>query len=874
MNNDTYSEIKEKLEKIKQDSILENVFWEEISKSKDDIWLYPLFKEGFLTSYNKMSYWRPSEYLEKLSIENEKNPNPEITKILKEIIEDYIKHNFGENRNGNIDHTFLKIIFSLPKDDMKMEYIDAVEAMLSNRDNILIQGEISENILKKAGSYELDCFLRLLEIVLKFKIENYGIESAYLDNLFEEVLKNNKEMIAKLCAFDAAKIGLKTISSAIKEDKYQFASISSITPHVQNIFEDNYDILLVFFIREMLEYEYSKNEKQKIADVVNVLLHENHVIFKKIGFHLINFAYDDLNEYFWNIGFNPLNVFGARHEIYELFKNNSIKFNDEQIKKIICWVDNSNYIKKITNEGVSEEVSAYQKLRWFQSLEKSENQEIKERLIECKKFHSEEIEYPDFGVIHTKLETIIPKYEKSFCDKKVEKIIECLDEMKEKDEFELMGSFRICVSKNPLKFIEKLNYFVESSEKIQYELILGLSEAKKVELDGDNLAIGLSSFKKILEFVNTILIQKLVDKTLDSENYLINMIPLLISEFIPDDEEDFNNISSDLKKVILLLLNVSKDNEKIDEKNLSFNILNSTSGRIYDLLFVYIYNEYYKSNREIDKEIKKVIEKEINKQSTSFLYNIGLYFIYLCRADKTWVKNNIDLIFSETCGKYSFLGYLRNPHVHKDIYHLLKKKSYYKKALKENFHDVKFTSRLIEHICLFDLKDMEIDDEKSLINFLIHNKKPEQISILSNTVYRMNIPENLAKQLWIKIYESLLDGEDEEFCKIMAATIHFMKYITKLDDDYTNLIVNISKCDLSKVNIYKIIKMLEKHANESAQNVGRIFGVLSEKTPLRPKDSIDVIMKALNLHCDVNLVNRICNDYINKGHIQFKKYLK
>lgn len=873
MDKDIDNGIKEALEKIKDNEILENIFWEEIAKSKDDIWLYPLFKEGFLTSYNEMPYWRPSEYLEKLSIENKKNPKSEITKILQEIIEDYIRYDFGENRNGIIDYVFLKIIFSLPKENMKMIYVDAVETMLSNGDNILIQGEISENILKKASSYKLSYFLRLLEIVLKYKIENYDIESAYLDDWFEEVLKNNKVMIGELCSFEAAEIGLKTIYSAIKEDKYQFTSISSITPHVQNIFEDNYDILLVFFIREMLEYTYLNNEKRKIKDIINELLNKNHAIFKRIGFYLVNFAYNDLNDYFWNINFNPLNVLGARHEIYELFEKNSIKFDDEQINRIIQWVDNSDYIRKIVDEDVSEEVLAYQKLRWFQSLEKSKNQEIKEKIRKYRMFYPEKIEFPDFGVIHTKIETIIPKYEKSFCDKEIKEIIECLDEMKEEDEFELLGSFRICVLKNPLKFIRELGSFTESSEKIQHELIMGLFEAKKVELDGDNVAIGLSSFKKILNFVNVVLNQKLADGTLDSENYLINIIPTLLNEFIPGEEKDFNNISNDLRKAILLLLNVSKYNEKIGLENLSFNILNSTSGRIYDLLFVYIYNEFYKSNRKIDKKFKEIIEKEIKKQSISFLYNIGFYFIYLCRADKTWVKNNINLIFSENSWKYTFLGYLRNQYVHKDVYNFLKKKSYYEKALKKDLNDVKFTSRLIEHICLFDLKDMDIDDEENLINFLIYNKKPEQISILSTTVIRMNISEDLVKKIWIKIYESALDCDDKQFCEIMSATIRLMKYIQKLDDEYAKLILNIAKCDLSPIHVRKIVIMLEEHVNESVDNVGRIFAVLSKKTPLHPKNSINVIMENLKIHCNVNLTNRICDDYIKKGHIQFSKYI-
>ncbi len=358
---------------IKKDEPQRNYFFKCLASTNNPFpWLKPLKEKGFFNPANNpkpqkvadnkelytIPYWSVLGYLENVAVKNKENPSEEITNLLLEIIQDIIDcQSKNEERidNYRTDWIVIKIIFSLPIEKISNNHIEFLKTALNSKwDSLLISSEIKETILPKLlheGENAKNLMLELLKVILDFKkVKNKFIYSekeffeytSIMDEYsFFDTLMTHKAQIAKVCGVDAIEIAIQKMKTIINENEGQFSplDIPTVEDHPQTMLPKKYPNQLVYFVRDVLSY--IKPEDRKSA--TEKLLKEEHPIFKRIAFHTINHYYEDLNHLLWNYKKNPLDETSVKHELYELFKNHAKEFSDEQIKKIIEWIETKNY---------------------------------------------------------------------------------------------------------------------------------------------------------------------------------------------------------------------------------------------------------------------------------------------------------------------------------------------------------------------------------------------------------------------------------------------------------------------------------------------------------------------------------------------------
>ncbi len=332
---------------------------------------------------------------------------------------------------------------------------------------------------------------------------------SYMDEYsLNEALSVYKPKIAELCGISAASIALEIIRSIIKEDKNQFSyySIITIENHPQNINTEEFEHQLVYFVRDMFE----KSNPIKIKLIIQNLFNEDHSIFKRIALHIIDYHYNVLNEIFWSLDENPLDNSQLKHELYTLFKNNSNNFTEQQIDKVINWIESSNYYipKDILNDKKKVDILlAYSKREWLSSLLDINNQNVISLNNKYSKINSYELNHPGFNFWSESgwVEYKSPIKKEDLLSKSNEDIANYLNNYNNIEDWGtnsldgLLETFRAYIVDDPNKFLINLKPFLHIKRIYQCELLSGFLESwnKKMDFSWDNL------FDYIFEIVNS-----------------------------------------------------------------------------------------------------------------------------------------------------------------------------------------------------------------------------------------------------------------------------------------------------------------------------------------------------------------------------------
>ena len=403
-------------------------------KLQSPYWLKPLKEKGYFNPQSnpvpqevpdqpgnwKIPYWNILDFLENVANKNAKEPDEEITNTLSEIVNliiNYKDENGERIDNYRTDWIILKIIFIFPIKKIGKEHIEFIRnALKSKWDNTLIASEIGETVIQKLiNDRAKSLLLELLAVILGYKkvkgVSEDEYESIMDDYWLSDALKKHKLGIAGLCGIQSASIALKTIKAIIKEDESQFDNvwIPAIEDHPQNTFPDRYECQLVHFVRDLFELSDIEQTKGKIEK----LLKEEHPIFKRIAIHTINRHYKDLNDLFWDWTGDPLSERRLKHEIYELLKSNCSSFNNEQIEKVLEWIESKEYYipdEFKDDEEQKEKIKAYSKRKWLSALLESKNTKIINKYEEYTKITPAKIGHPsfDFWMGKTRIGSISP----------------------------------------------------------------------------------------------------------------------------------------------------------------------------------------------------------------------------------------------------------------------------------------------------------------------------------------------------------------------------------------------------------------------------------------------------------------------------------
>lgn len=898
---------------IKNDKNLENYFFKKLSLSSNPIsWLKPLKNKGYFNPENNpkpkeipdnkgyftIPYWDILLYLKNVAEKNEETPSEETTDILLNIIDSII--NFKDKDGKRVDnyHTdlaIIDIIFSLPIEKIDENHIKFIREVLNSKWNTanMVTYEIYKSVLPKLIAKEArEIILKLLNVILDYKKmeekildkKTFKYKSIMDEYLLNELFKKYNSKIAKLCGIEAAKIAISKIKSILKENdksKFNLFWIYTIEDNQNLLLSKRYEKLLTYFVIDMFKFSNPK----KIKEEIRSLLNEKHPIFKRIAIYIINHHYKDLHQLFWNWSqqINPLEEKELKHELYELFQNNCIDFSDEQINKILDWIESKKYyIEDIKND---KNLLAYKKKEWLSSLLKTEKSNVTEAYNKYNQISPEEIEHKGYDVWigefnWEKEETLSIK--KEFLNKSNEEIAKYFAKLPKKNEFS--NALIDITSENPEKFSNNLQPFLKVQRIYQYALLAGFNKAWQSQKE--------INWEAIFDFISKIISE---DKFWNDENYergynyknwIIDEIAELIKNGTKNDEYAFNpKFLPNTEEILLNLIEKTKSNPP-DLYDLVNSVLNSTKGKIFAAMVNYSlrYARLYKKedNEKWPINIKNYFTKNIQNRANSsleFSVILGEYLLNLYWLDKQWVINNINKIFpqnSEGHWKATFTGYLFYSNINKDIYFLLKKNGHYFKAIETDFSDSHILERLIEHICIGYIEDWEeLDKEDSLISQLIENKNIDQLlEIVSffwgfkNTYFEEKIKEKV-KPIWKKLYElAKQNKEDKKYHRLISHLSLWLSLIDTIDDETFEYLKFSAKFVNVDFNTQFFIEYLLEHSSKTPKKVGEIYLEMLDANiyPTFEKDNIEKIVKTLYENKEKDIANRICNLYFSNGY--------
>lgn len=911
--NSMNQEIEGLIKKAEKDEIWKSYLFEKLAKIDDPSkWLATLKQKGYFDPRNNpcpqakgegyiaIPYWEAMGFLMRVSEFNKINPKEEVTDSLTGIIDSIISYkdeNGKRIENTRTDWALTKMIFDLPIDKIKDDHVEFVKTALNTKANtILISHEISERIFphlieKKSKKILLD----LLNVVLDFEINDnsytHEITSIIGDYYLSQIMEKFGHDLLEICGLELYGLLVMKIKRIISLNENSFSAIITIEESPQNI-SDHYKTILISLLRDLLIGQQPKDIEGKVVE----LLSESNSIFKRLAICTIDRGYSDLKDIFWKLEVNPLDEHMLKHEVYELFKNHSSDFSNEQILRILDWIEKEDFsaLKEYykNKDPIELERSiAYHKKEWLTSLLNTDNTSVKESYAKYSEVAPEEIEHPGYIVWTSGVTISTPRLENLEVElrgKTNEEIVAYLKTYKrEPDKWEdimsiaesLAISFSDYVRKNCAKICESFEPFIDLPPRLQNSLLSGLLEALKGKEKID--------WYGVLNFCLELLEKTPFWETDNQEkDETVKKIARLIDSGTRDKSTAFDQQYLPLAERILINL-ASNDRSKPPQiMNLFTSVLNSAKGEIYSAMIVYSLRYANVRNEKVWKEeIKTYFESDINKNVAPIeLYvTLGRYLLNINYLDSSWVKANIDKIFPkdrEEFWKGTMTGYFYGlDKLYADIYDLLRRANNYSKALDTDFEDDFVSRRAVEHICIAYLNGLEnIAERDSLICQIVDTPKVRKTAELVNFVWR--IREKLSKEqkgrtivLWERLVERLLPLEDEtENSKILSSLSNWITVIDDLNQRSVDLLKISARHIESNFNLFSLIDNLSKLVEDKPREVGEILNeAITQETVLFHKvEQVQKIVTILYEKQVTDTANEICEKFWKKKQFFLK----
>ena len=903
-------EIINTLKNILSEEALHSYFFKNLHSTK---WLVPLKTADFFDPRNNplpeevpdrpgyftIPYWSILSYLEIISKEDRKTPDREISQTLLEILNDIIIYrdkNGDRIDNYKTDWIMLVILSNLPSDLISGQHIEFIKDSLHSKwGSDLVASDLGKELIPVLiKDNRRDLIIQLVDVMLDYRKIDDQLGDKYFPVMdpywLAETLKEHKPNIARLCGIEAAQKGVNKMKRILSEDNTRFHNslISTIENHPQIHFPERYEVQLVQFVRDMYEYYPTSVE---IKGYVKSMLLEDHPIFKRIAFHLINKHYDALSDLFWKYEGNPLEVL-LTHEIYELLKDHCRNFSSEEIDKILDWIEREPLPDEILKD---EKHIAQIRKEWLHALLCSNNTKVQDQYGYYNAIFPYELDHP--GHFHwmesSSVSDTSPITAEELGLKSNAEIAEYLKAFKDEGKF-VLGTFsemsltdtlKQCVMNNPDKFSKDLKPFLDVHSIYVIRILWGLTEAWRNMQE--------FAWDEVIEFMWQLIEPDSFweeQHKKEKRNYrssIIQAITDLTKEGMQSDGHAFNPaLLPKAKKLLLQLLEKVKSDLR-DNTNIVTSALNSTKGHIYEALLKYSkrFAHLYKQSVENkwDDEIKSAFNMRLDRRidsSLEFSVILGRYLPNLIYLDRQWVTDNIDKIFPKdnpTHWEATMRGYLYSAvRVYEVVYQLLKSTGDFERALDTDFKDKYVTERLIQHISISFLNGEEsLDDLSSLLLKLLDKSNPGQLHALTAFLWTLRgtlepTQKEKVKQLWGKIMSVVADKLDKsEYKAIVSNLARWLSLIDKIDSDIHKWMKELAKY-LEKGHFnYFLIECLLSHVEKTPKLVGGIYiEMLSNGIcPLYHGERIrELVGKLYTSH--PALAETICNMYGKQGHVE------
>jgi len=828
-------------------------------------WLKPLKERGYFNpqknpspeeapgqpGYYRIPVWNALDYLEFAAKKNGENPQAEITNLIIETIDSIadFRNDKGERiENFRTDWVLIKIICNLPHETIESKHIEFIRTALRTKwEKTLISAEITDRLFPKLlRDQAKNIIVKLLDVILEYEPVKGRPLDRYLP-LMEEYwldgcLRKHKTEVAKLCAIEAAQVGLNKIKTLIKDDKHRFnyAIVPSIEDSSQTHFPENYEYKLVRFVRDM----YESADASRVRGNVGSLMKEEHPIFRRIAIHLINHYYKDLSDIFWSWKGNPLDEYQLKHELYELLKANCTSFTENQIEQILEWVESKEYHipQEITNIEEIERILAYKKKEWISSLLATKDEKVNLAYNKYQDMNPDEIVHPGFdswiGVTTGPSEIGT----EAFLGKTNAEIAQYLNTLEKGSggRFFQVESTRVLtayVSTNSEQFSKGLDPFKDVHRMYQYSLLLGLREAWA---SGKNFPL-----EDVFSFMSYIVdSEEFWEKQATGEENYRDWIVVELARFIEDGTKDDKHAFEakflpQAEKILLILAEKTKS-DLAETGDLITAALNSPKGCIFLAMINYSLRIARLSGKDQvtrwATSIKSDFDKRLNRQvepALEFSTILGEYLAHLYYLDEKWVTDNINRIFpkdNDVHWKVAFTGYLiYSRRVHKELYLLLRENGHYAKAIEIDFADRQATEGLAGHICIGYIEEWEsLSDKTSLICRLIEQGNIDQLSEVIHLFWRFRekLDDKIKpkiKPLWGTLIGRLSQNKaNPVYQRALSNLSTWLSLIDKIDDQISEYL-KVSAPYIQKTDEYFLIEYLLRHVSDEPAKVSEIY---------------------------------------------------
>ncbi len=904
------SKIAAVIQKMKNDTEYRRYFFRNAPKYQNlYLWLKPLFQEGYFDptnipspiedkknkGYFSIPQWDVLDFLEAAAIQNQDNYNEETTRLLLEIVDVIIAYQSGESRidNFRVDWYAVKILFTLPSEDITLEHIDFIGVSLrKTKFGGLLHSDLGSIVLPVLIEHKMkEHLLRVLPILFECETREDGFRIKEREPLVEqywlyEITKKYPKQIANVVGISGVELLIGIMDEILESDAGAFNNIwiPVVEEHEQNSFPDRYDNQLVSFVRDMIE-EASDDE---VATFVQELFEKNHPIFTRLVFHTINHHYSVIKTEFWKwLKSNDLPNSTYRHEVYRLFQVRASEFSDEELDKAIEWIENfdySEYYDDMIPEQL-EKLTAYRRKEWLMTL-KDYSEKANELFMEYDSISPEGIDHPgfDFWVSSVRQLDNSPLENKNkFCSKSVKnivneivdfnpKIIKKYPVQNENDWIEgLARDLGNCVQKNPQKFVAELEKFQEIDLVYYYYIFDGLERAwqDKERFDWQNVFD---------------LIERVLDASLlaSNEKYAIwvkGKIPELIRAGTLKDDNAFDKEHLPrAKKILLDLLYSPEQEDGVSLDNLFSYSLNATNGKVLHGLMSYAlrYGRLH-SDKDIrwEEDLKSFFSEQLDKDDSYSLYVFNILGEYLPNIrflDKKWVEEKMDKIFpieNEKLWQASFMSYMASSTmVYQNDYEYFRDNGHFTKALQHDWKDGHIKEKVLQFIVIAYMNSF---DENTVFQIISEKDVGNTLEIIRFVwhLYRDNPSEKveLINKLWNTIYVLYKDDVNDDMQQIFSKLSEWFVFIDSIDETNIQWLELSAKYTEVNYNSYFLLEQLLRLVEDNANYVGQVYlSMLSNGVyPTYKEEDIVGIVEKLFENRELTMAREICNKYASEG---------
>ena len=685
------------------------------------------------------------------------------------------------------------------------------------------------------------------------------------------------------------------------------------TPHIYDT-----EQVITSVLRDILVAKSRKNKDVTLKIIEKFLSEYQYPLFKRIVLFVIRTEWISYKDVFWKMvnEDKEAHLFNDSHyepEVYTVLQRHVSAFSSGKKEQIRDIIENKVPGKPHPEEKYKEYYSAYQKQKWYSAVKSDEYFKPLYEKHKSITMKEEEVSFkePEVrvgpGPSPLSKEAILKMSNEALA--KYSKEFKTVDFWKGPTIGGLSDILKDIVQEKPEKFVDNLNPFLKTGYLYVCDILRSIRDSweKRKIIDWGKL------FKFIKEYITPKDFWKDKYKVEgDDRNanhlWVIGMIGELIQEGTKDDAWSFSEEHFQIaQEIVFLMLNeMLKEKEKIIVKqpiqdDMIFYALNSTFGKITEALFMLAlrirrFEEKSRTKQIVSWEVnikKKYDELLKNEIIESYVW-LGIYLQDFYYLDKRWAENQIKTISIEKIQLWeAFMdGYLSGSRVYNELYILMR--PHYEKAIDYQFKEKYSPDRLVQHICVEYLRDIEdIRDINSLFRKLLDKWDISQIKeiigffwiqrdyliekINDQSKIEITSEDEKIKQkiidFWRWVYENKYKGKREDELnnddkKILSELCNLTVFLPEINpENFEWLKISALFADVSFHSSFFIEYLNElKDKKQSVDFVGKVYlEMLKNATLLFSEENIHSIVEFLYQKGKKEEADTICNIYVGQG---------